>query len=234
MDRRDIQNDDENCRYFWSNLGDWFAVCKRDLPWRNAPSPYEVWVSELMLQQTQVSTVLPYYERWMKRFPDIHALASSNIDDVLGAWAGLGYYRRARYLHAGAQYIASQCGGVFPSTIEALRKIPGVGDYTSGAIASFAFGQNVPAIDGNAERVFSRFFGIEGDMTRGASRKRLVELADHVAKLGDAAKYQSSRDGFGGIALQSRRTMQSLPACRSLSCTDIWKNGIVATEIETD
>ena len=187
IDRRDIQNDDENCRYFWSNLGDWFAVCKRDLPWRNAPSPYEVWVSELMLQQTQVSTVLPYYERWMKRFPDIHALASSDIDDVLGAWAGLGYYRRARYLHAGAQYIASQCGGVFPSTIEALRKIPGVGDYTSGAIASFAFGQNVPAIDGNAERVFSRFFGIEGDMTRGASRKRLVELADHVAKLGDAA-----------------------------------------------
>ena len=114
MDRRDIQNDDENCRYFWSNLGDWFAVCKRDLPWRNAPSPYEVWVSELMLQQTQVSTVLPYYERWMKRFPDIHALASSDIDDVLGAWAGLGYYRRARYLNEGAQYIASQCGGVFP------------------------------------------------------------------------------------------------------------------------
>lgn len=175
------------CQYFWVNLGNWFAVCKRDLPWRHNPSPYEVWVSELMLQQTQVVTVLPYYRRWMAQFPDLKTLASSSLDDVLEVWAGLGYYRRARYLYAGAQYIMSHCNGEFPSTIEKLRKIPGVGDYTSGAIASFAFGQDVPAIDGNAERVFSRFFGIVGDIARGTSRKRLVDVATCVAKLGNAA-----------------------------------------------
>lgn len=170
--------------YFWSTLCTWFAEYGRDLPWRHAPTAYEVWVSELMLQQTQVATVIPYYLHWMQRFPDLNALARSQIEDVLALWSGLGYYRRARYLHAGAQYLAAHCGGVFPKTLEELQKIPGVGAYTAGAIAAFAFGQSVPAIDGNAERVFSRYFGISGDLTRGAARARLWELASFIADMG--------------------------------------------------
>lgn len=177
----------DSIRYFWETLVGWFSACGRDLPWRHAPTPYETWVSEIMLQQTQVATVLPYYERWMAAFPDIATLAASSLDDVLSLWAGLGYYRRARYLRDGARYIADRCGGAFPAEIPDLRKIPGVGEYTAGAIASFAFGQNVPAIDGNAERVFSRFFDIEGDVARGAARKRLSDIARRVAACGRAA-----------------------------------------------
>ncbi len=187
MTKDAISDGNAPVRYFWKTLVGWFSACGRDLPWRHAPTAYETWVSEIMLQQTQVATVLPYYERWMAAFPDIPTLARSTPDDVLSLWAGLGYYRRARYLRDGARYIAEQCGGVFPTEISELRKIPGVGEYTAGAIASFAFGQNVPAIDGNAERVFSRFFDIEGDIARGAARKRLSDIARRAAAFGRAA-----------------------------------------------
>lgn len=172
--------------YFHQTLGIWFQKYGRDLPWRHAPNPYQVWVSEIMLQQTQVVTVIPYYLRWMERFPDIKALADASIEDVLTQWTGLGYYRRARYLHEGAREIVEHHEGEFPQTVEALRKIPGIGPYTAGAIASFAFGMNVPAIDGNAERVLSRYFGIFGDLTRGEGKKSLADVGSKLAALGNS------------------------------------------------
>ena len=172
--------------FFVKSMITWYRQNGRDLPWRHHPNAYQVWVSELMLQQTQVSTVLSYYSRWMERFPDIESLAEASLDEVLGLWAGLGYYRRAGYLHEGAKYIVNQFGGRFPESVEALKKITGIGNYTAGAIASFAFGQNVPAIDGNAERVLSRYFAIQGDLTRGEARKTLEQNARRIADLGQS------------------------------------------------
>ena len=130
-------------------LKQWFINEKRDLPWRENPSPYAVWVSEMMLQQTQVSVVIPYFMRWMDRFPSIRALASADISEVIKVWEGLGYYSRARYLHEGARYIVEHFGGELPSDEESLKKIKGIGPYTIGAIRSFAFHQRTSAVDGN-------------------------------------------------------------------------------------
>lgn len=171
---------------FYKHLSEWFLKYGRDLPWRKTQNPYHIWISELMLQQTQVVTVLPYYAAWMEKFDSVKTLADAGIDDVLKAWAGLGYYRRARYIHAGAQYLMTHYDGNFPQSVEQLRKIPGIGEYTAGAIAAFAFDMNVPAIDGNAERVLSRYFGIEGDLSRGAPRRTLKDIAQAVADCGKA------------------------------------------------
>ena len=176
----------KQAQWFSHTLRGWFLKNGRQLPWRNDPTPYQVWVSEIMLQQTQVVTVIPYYERWMEVFPNVEALACASLDEVLKLWAGLGYYRRARYLHEGAKVIVEQYGGVFPTDVKVLLKIPGIGAYTAGAIASFAFKQNVPAIDGNAERVLSRFFGILGDV-RGAARGTLENIANEVASFGNSS-----------------------------------------------
>lgn len=128
----------------------------RALPWRDTDDPYRIWVSEVMLQQTRVETVIPYYERWLERFPDLERLAAAAEDEVLGAWAGLGYYSRARNLHRAARHVRERLHGDVPRTAAALRELPGVGEYTAGAIASIAFGEPAPAIDGNARRVLSR------------------------------------------------------------------------------
>ena len=173
--------------WFASTLRDWFLQNGRKLPWRDQPSPYEVWVSELMLQQTQVVTVLPYYARWLERFPSVQALASADISEVLQLWAGLGYYRRARFLHEGAKLIVDRYGGTFPDDPEELKKIRGIGSYTAGAIAAFAFHKDTPAIDGYVERVISRFFGIDGDLSRGEPLKLLHQTAHKVAAHGHAA-----------------------------------------------
>ncbi|KGK90918.1 adenine glycosylase [Desulfosporosinus sp. HMP52] len=139
-----------------TRLLDWYSTVKRDLPWRKTGNPYAIWVSEVMLQQTQVKTVIPYYERFLDRFPSVEHLGESNLDDVLAIWSGLGYYSRARRLWEGARYLIQNLGGIIPKDYEALVKIPGIGDYTAGAVASIAFGQRVAAIDGNVKRVVSR------------------------------------------------------------------------------
>ena len=131
----------------------WFDQKKREMPWRTNPNPYWVWVSEIMLQQTQVSVVIPFFERWMQRFPDVETLAYANIDEVLAHWSGLGYYRRARNLHSGAVWI---CENGFPSTAKEWLIVPGVGRYTAGAIASIALDERTALVDGNVERVFAR------------------------------------------------------------------------------
>ncbi|HZJ64044.1 MAG TPA: A/G-specific adenine glycosylase, partial [Kofleriaceae bacterium] len=165
-----------------------FARVKRDLPWRRTRDPYAIWVSEIMLQQTRVQTVIPYWERWMTRFPTVSALAGAPLDDVLAAWAGLGYYSRARNLHAGAQEVDARFGGALPMRAAELREVPGIGPYTAGAIASIAFGERAPLVDGNVARVLARVFAIEDDIKSSAGGKALWAAAGELmAALPEAA-----------------------------------------------
>lgn len=138
-----------------------FDAHQRDMPWRDTSEPYAIWVSEVMLQQTRVDTVRPYYERWLERFPTIQALADADLDDVLREWQGLGYYSRARNLHRAARLVRERHGGALPGDVGSLRALPGVGDYTAGAVASIAFGIAAPAVDGNVRRVLSRLHDLE-------------------------------------------------------------------------
>jgi A/G-specific adenine glycosylase len=146
-------------RRFRASLLVWFDAHKRDLPWRRTRDPYAIWVSEIMLQQTRVAAVLDHYERWMQRFPTVQALAAASEDEVLAAWSGLGYYRRARFLHRGAQAVVGEHHGRMAATATALRALPGIGPYTSAAIASIAFDEAVAVVDGNVERVLLRQAG---------------------------------------------------------------------------
>jgi A/G-specific adenine glycosylase len=148
---------------FSARLIAWQRVHGRhDLPWQNTRDPYRIWLSEIMLQQTQVATVIPYYARFLERFPDVEALAAAPLDDVMALWAGLGYYSRARNLHRCAQVVSQQHGGQFPSTVDELAQLPGIGRSTAAAIASFAFGARATILDGNVKRVLARVFGIDG------------------------------------------------------------------------
>ncbi len=150
---------------------------RRDLPWRESREPYRVWVSEIMLQQTRVETAVPYYRRWMERFPTIEALADGDEEAVLKAWEGLGYYSRARNLRRSALIVRERLGGVLPEDSQSLKTLPGIGEYSAGAIASIAYGEVVPAVDGNARRGLSRLFDL-ADPTDASLRKRAGELVD--------------------------------------------------------
>jgi A/G-specific adenine glycosylase len=145
---------------FRRKLLDFYDATRRDLPWRRDSDPYRVWVSEIMLQQTRARAAIPYYERWLARFPDLTALADAEPDAVLAAWEGLGYYSRARNLHRAACIVRDRLGGEVPANATSLRNLPGIGDYTAGAIASIAFGQREPAVDGNVRRVLARLRNI--------------------------------------------------------------------------
>lgn len=143
-----------------SLLTDWYEKAARDLPWRGTHDPYVIWISEIMLQQTQVKTVLPRFAAWFERFPDIASLASATLDNVLKAWEGLGYYRRARFIHTAAQQIVLQHEGQFPQAFDDIVALPGIGRSTAGAIASFCFGAHTPVLDGNVKRVLKRWHGM--------------------------------------------------------------------------
>lgn len=158
-------------------LLDWFDATKRDMPWRRTRDPYGIWISEVMLQQTQVDTVRSYWERFMRRFPTVTALAEAPVDDLLKAWEGLGYYSRARNLQAAARQIVERHGGSLPSEPGELARLTGIGPYTAGAVASIAFGRPEPAVDGNVVRVFSRLFWLDDDAARPAGRARLEGIA---------------------------------------------------------
>lgn len=158
----------------------WFEQNARDLPWRKEPSPYQVWVSEIMLQQTRVEAVKPYYQRWMKTFPTIEALAQAEDDVLMKLWEGLGYYRRARNLKAAAQKLCREYEGALPRSYEKLKALPGIGEYTAGAVASLAFGIPVPAVDGNAMRVVSRLLGSYEDVSLEKTKKRFAGLLEET------------------------------------------------------
>jgi A/G-specific adenine glycosylase len=160
----------------------WYDRNKRDLPWRRTRDPYAIWLSEVMLQQTQVSTVIPYWARFLARFPTALALASAPLDDVLAGWKGLGYYSRARNLHRAAQEVVARFGGRLPSTAQELLTLPGFGRYTAGAVASIAFGEEAPLVDGNVARVLSRLFEVEGLPGDRAREATLWALATALVK----------------------------------------------------
>ncbi len=151
---------------------------RHDLPWQNTRDPYRVWMSEVMLQQTQVATVLAYYDRFLGRFADVQALAQAPLDDVLAAWSGLGYYRRARMAHQCAQAVVQRHGGQFPRTRQGLETLPGIGRSTAAAIAAFCFGEREAILDGNVKRVLTRHSGFDGDLSRGSEVKRLWDVAE--------------------------------------------------------
>ncbi len=175
-----MEGDEE--RALAHTLTAWFERHRRDLPWRRTRDPYAIWVSEIMLQQTRVDTVIPYYQRFLGRFPDVASLASAPLDHVLQHWQGLGYYRRARQLHAAAEQVVADHGGVFPNTVEGLRALSGVGPYTAGAIASIAFDAPAPLVDGNVARVLSRRFGIWDDIKQGRTQKELWRIAGDLVR----------------------------------------------------
>jgi A/G-specific adenine glycosylase len=162
------------------NLAVWYGRAARDLPWRRTRDPYRIWLSEVMLQQTRVDTVIPYYERFLARFPDAAALAAAPLDDVLALWSGLGYYSRARALHRAAQQIVSEHGGSLPGTAEGLRALSGIGPYTAGAIASIAFDAPEPLVDGNVARVLARTHGISLDARGAEAQKAFWEIAGRL------------------------------------------------------
>ncbi|HKY36375.1 MAG TPA: A/G-specific adenine glycosylase [Polyangiaceae bacterium] len=173
-------------------LVDWYARARRDLPWRRTRDPYAIWVSEVMLQQTQVKTVLGYYERWMQRFPTVKALAAAEDADVLHAWQGLGYYSRARRLLAGARAVTERHDGQLPREVDALLALPGIGPYSAGAIASIAFGLPEPIVDGNVVRVLSRLFALRGDPAKAPLKKELWRLARELVTGDDPAALNQS------------------------------------------
>ncbi len=166
---------------FVSCLLPWFEAHARDLPWRGQKNAYKTWISEVMLQQTQMERGVSYFLRWMERFPSIEAVANAHEEDILHAWEGLGYYSRARNIHKAAKIICEKHGGVFPSDVEQIRALPGIGPYTTGAIASMAFGHELPCIDANVERVLARMFDIDTPVKQEPAASRIRALALELA-----------------------------------------------------
>jgi A/G-specific adenine glycosylase len=185
---------------------------RKTLPWQIDPTPYRVWTSEIMLQQTQVATVIPYYERFMQRFPDVSSLAAAPIDEVLHLWTGLGYYARARNLHRAAQRIVSEHDGVFPSTLAEVQALPGVGRSTAGAILALSQSQRQPILDGNVKRVLARYFGVAGFPGERAIEEQLWTLAERCTPADRVAHYtQAIMDLGATVCVRSRPLCERCP-----------------------
>jgi A/G-specific adenine glycosylase len=194
---------------FAKRLLDWFSIHGRhSLPWQIDPTPYRVWVSEVMLQQTQVATVIPYYARFMARFPDVHSLASAPLDEVLHLWTGLGYYARARNLQACAQTLIAKHGGEFPQDVEKVMQLPGIGRSTAGAILAISRGERHPILDGNVKRVLARVFGFAGDPSSNAVLADLWKQSDVCTPVENVAAYTQAIMDLGATVCTRAR-----PAC---------------------
>jgi A/G-specific adenine glycosylase len=180
-----------------SKLLPWFAENKRSMPWRNNRTPYRVWISELMLQQTRVDQATPYFRRFMKRFPSLRSLANASQEDVLKIWEGLGYYSRARNLHKAARIIANEMSGRFPSDYHDIIKLPGVGSYTAAAIGSLAFNQDRAVLDGNVIRVLSRLYAYTKDTRSPAARAELQQMTENLLVKGEAGSYNEAMMELG-------------------------------------
>lgn len=163
-----------------ADLLDWFHQNKRTMPWRQTSDPYSIWISEIMLQQTQVSTVIPYYKRFLKKFPEVGNLADAPQQSVLKAWEGLGYYSRARNMHKAAQQVVSEYNSTFPDTFDELLDLKGIGPYTAAAVSSIAFNRQQAVVDGNVIRVLSRYFGIKDDVRRSKVKSEIQDIADSL------------------------------------------------------
>ena len=198
---------------FASRLLAWFEVAgRKQLPWQKNPTPYRVWISEIMLQQTQVAAVIPYYHRFMERFSGVHDLAQAPLDEVLHLWTGLGYYARARNLHRAAQFLVSEHEGQFPMTLEAMQALPGIGRSTAGAILSLASGQRHSILDGNVKRVVARYFGVVGFPGDKKIETRLWQLADACTPRERVAEYtQAIMDLGATVCMRARPNCGECP-----------------------
>lgn len=201
---------------FSATLLAWYEQHARDLPWREIDDPYALWVSEVMLQQTRVETVLPYFQRWMERFPTLQKLAEAQEDEVLTLWEGLGYYQRARNLHQAAQIVINTYHGHVPRDPDTLRELPGIGPYTAGAIASMAFGQDVPAVDGNVRRVLSRVFNVAAPIHTAEAQREIHDLVTSHLPSGQASSYNQ-----GLMDLGAQICTPSSPACHRCPLADL-------------
>ncbi|MFW6105932.1 MAG: A/G-specific adenine glycosylase [Desulfovermiculus sp.] len=193
-----------------SKLLAWFSQSCRDLPWRQNPTPYRVWISEVMLQQTQVDRVVPYFLHWMEIFPHIQAVAEADQERVLKAWEGLGYYTRAKNIQAAAQKIWVECNGVLPSDMSLLRALPGIGPYTAAAIASLAFNQPVPAVDANVQRVMARILNEDGPIKSALPQKTIRKAVTGLISDGDPRSMNQALMELGALVCTPRS-----PACAS-------------------
>ena len=198
MSQSDISIPPAAAEHFNQRVIDWYhRFGRKQLPWQQRVTPYRVWVSEIMLQQTQVATVIPYYDRFMERFPDVSALATAPVDDVLHLWTGLGYYARARNLHRCAQLLVEKYQGEFPSTVEALSELPGIGQSTAGAIISLSMGERAPILDGNVKRVLARHYAIAGWPGQTAVSRELWAVSEALTPEDQCGHYNQAMMDIG-------------------------------------
>ena len=190
---------------FRRRLLSWYRRHGRDLPWRRIRDPYAILVSEFMLQQTQVATVIPYYHKWLRRFPDFASLARASENEVLRAWQGLGYYARARNLHATAKTVMDRHGGKFPQDIDQMRQLSGIGKYTAHAVASFAFNQSIPIVEANTGRVLARLFNLRESIDSDLGRRTLWQHAASLLPKSDAATFNSALLDLGALICVVRK-----------------------------
>ena len=195
---------------FQQNLLSWYATEGRELPWRKTRDPYAIWLSEIMLQQTQVTTVIPYYNRFLKKFPTLTNLAEADLQDVLKIWEGLGYYTRARNLHKAAIHIAKKYNGAFPKDYPAILGLPGIGDYTAAAICSIVYDESYPVVDGNVKRVLSRIFQLSEPVNDSKSKSVFNRAADSLMVKEDSGSYNQAIMELGALVCKPRN-----PDCRS-------------------
>jgi len=200
------------------NLLKWYRKNKRDLPWRRTTDPYAIWVSEIMLQQTQVATVIPYYKNFLKSFPSVRDLAKSDLSKVLKVWEGLGYYSRARNLHRASQIVSNHYHGEIPDQLKDLRTLPGIGRYTAGAILSIAFNKEAPVLDGNVKRVLSRLFAIADSPVRGQTEGLLWHLSESLLPKGHASSFNQGLMDLGAMLCTPKE-----PRCSQCPLRDLCK-----------
>jgi A/G-specific adenine glycosylase len=220
-------NNDENKHYFSIELLKWYKRERRDLPWRRSKNPYHIWVSEIMLQQTRVDTVIPYFHRFVDRFPSLEDLAAAPEEDVLKHWEGLGYYSRARNLQSAVREVVETYGGQVPQQKKEISSLKGVGPYTAGAILSIAYNQPEPAVDGNVMRVLSRYFCLEEDIARPATRISIEGLAQSLIPHGEAADFNQALMELGAMVCTPKS-----PVCTSCPVNELCMGRIAGREKE--
>jgi A/G-specific adenine glycosylase len=209
---------EEDVQGFGSSILTWYALNQRNLPWRKTRNPYHIWVSEVMLQQTRVETVIPYYNRFLSRFPTVQTLASAPLDDVLKVWENMGYYARARYLHASAREVTERFNGKVPKTRDELLGLPGIGNYTASAILSIAFGQPVPAIDANVRRVMARLFAIDQPLEHSRTQRQTANFAGRLLHKHDPGLFNQALMDLGANICTPRTPRCTVCPVRSF-CT---------------
>ncbi len=192
---------------FTNKLIDWYRLNKRHLPWRQTSDPYRIWVSEVILQQTRVDQGLSYYERFLQKFPDIQTLADAGDDDVLKSWQGLGYYSRARNLHAAAQQLVKEHGGHFPENYDEILSLKGVGEYSASAIASIAYNLKYPVVDGNVLRFMARFYGIEIPVNSGKGKKLIREKLEKLISSDEPGTFNQAMMEFGATVCKPQQAL---------------------------